>query len=328
MPVFPPIARLLADLTAAGHLPPAPAAAIAQDEATRPFSLHYELRTLLYLGITLLAGGLGVLIYENRNSLSQELITSFIALAMSASFTYAARRLPAFTWGAAPRHGVAADYLLLLGCLLFLVLEGYVQVEYGVFGARYGLATLLPALVFFPLAYRYDHRGVLALGIGALGAWLSVAVAPLAVLRGLFDSRLFAGPALGLGLALVAAGLASERFQLKPHFAFTYLLTGANLAGLGALWRAFDQFTWVAVPWLLLVLALGAALIWYARRTRSYSFLLLGVVYGYVAFTSLGMLVFNRYYVLRESLAMLYFPLTLIGIVWLLLNVKKILRLK
>ena len=173
------IARLLADLEAEGLLPPAQAAAIAEDERTRPFSLHYELRALLYLGSVLLAGGLGVLVYENRNSLSQELVTAFIALAMGASFAYAARHRPAFTWGEAPRTSIAADYLLLLGCLLFLVLEGYVQVEYGMFGTRYGLVTLLPAVLFFALAYRYDHRGVLAMAITALAAWVGVSVTPL-----------------------------------------------------------------------------------------------------------------------------------------------------
>ena len=51
----------LADIVARGLLLPEQAAAIAA-EAKRPFSVHYELRAVLYLGITLLAGGLGVLV--------------------------------------------------------------------------------------------------------------------------------------------------------------------------------------------------------------------------------------------------------------------------
>jgi hypothetical protein len=58
-----PTSCLLADLEAQGFIPPDQAAAIEANERTRPFSLNYELRTLLYLGITLLAGGIGVLIY-------------------------------------------------------------------------------------------------------------------------------------------------------------------------------------------------------------------------------------------------------------------------
>ena len=324
-----PTARLLAQLQAAGLLLPVQAAALAEAERTRPFSLHYELRALLYLGSTLLAGGLGVLVYENRDSLGHSVITALIAAAMLTCFAYAARHRPAFSWGAAPRTRVAADYLLLLGCLLFLVLEGYVQVQYGVFGTRYGLATLLPTVLFMLLAYRYDHQGVLGLGLTALGAWVGVSVAPLAVLRGAFASQLLAGPALGLGWALVAAGLASERWRLKPHFAFTYLLLGSNLAGLAGLHFFFERTGLAAAGWLLVVLALGVGLTWYARRTQSYLFLLLGVAYSYVVVTAglVRLLVAGGAEEGLVVLGMLYFPLSLLGIVLLLINSKKILRI-
>ncbi|NML66416.1 DUF2157 domain-containing protein [Hymenobacter sp. RP-2-7] len=327
----PPTARLLAQLQAAGLLPPAQVAAIAEAERARPFSLHYELRALLYLGSTLLAGGLGVLLYENRDSLGHSVITALMAAAMLACFAYAARHRPAFSWGEAPRTRVAADYLLLLGCLLFLGLEGYVQVQYGMFGQRYGLATLLPALVFFPLAYRYDHRGVLGLGIAAVGTWVGVSTSPLAVLRGeLFESAL-AGPALGLGVVLLAAGLASEYFRRKPHFAFTYLLAGSNLAEVGALGLALTRYdwnrsAWVAAPWLLLALGLALALVWYARRSQSYLFLLLGAAYGYVAFTLLGILLLLSLGDMLWPLAIFYFPSSLAGLILMLVNLKKIVR--
>jgi len=54
MPSSLPPDPYLLDLQARGPLPPAQAAAIAAADQTRPFSLHYELRALLYLGITLL----------------------------------------------------------------------------------------------------------------------------------------------------------------------------------------------------------------------------------------------------------------------------------
>ena len=324
-------ARLLARLVADGRLPPAQAEAIAADERTRPFSLHYELRALLYLGSVLLVGGLGVLIYDNRDSLGQEAITALIALLMAASFAYAARHRPAFTWGEAPRTRIAADYLLLLGCLLFLVLEGYVQYAYGVFGTRYGLATLVPAALFFALAYRYDHRGVLSMAITALAAWVGVSVAPLAVFQNSdYWQTALSRPALGLGVALVAAGLASERWRLKPHFAYTYLLLGGNLALLAAASLFFERTGLAAVSCWLLVLGLCAGLVWYARRTQSYLFLVLAVFYGYVVGTA-GL------YRLSESLGLeellfgfgtLYFPLTLGLLVLFFVKIKKILRIQ
>ena len=325
-----PTARLLAALEAQGLLPPAQAAAIADDERARPFSLHFELRALLYLGVVLLAGGLGVLVYQHLDSIGHEVIIAFVALAMSASFFYAARHRPAFTWGEAPRTSIAADYLLLLGCLLFLVLLGYLQVQYEVFGHRYGLATLLPAVVFLTLAYRYDHRGVLSLAVTALATWVGVSVAPLAVFQeGSFPTEVLQGPGLVLGLALVAAGLASEYLNKKRHFAFTYLVLGSNLALLAASSLLFDAHGGEGALWLLLVLGLSAGLVWYARRTQSYLFLLLGVAYSYVAVTYALVQLFDStpddWWILFMIIA--YFPATLLGVVLLFINIKKILRL-
>jgi hypothetical protein len=325
-----PTLRLLADLEAAGQLPPAQAAAIAADERTRPFSLHYELRALLYLGITLLVGGLGVLVYQHLDSIGHGVIIAVIALSMAASFAYAARHSAPFTWGEAPRTVIAADYLLLLSCLLFLVLEGYLQVQYELFGTRYGLATVLPAVLFFYLAYRFDHRGVLSMAITVLATWVGVSVAPLEVFQqGLLWHSALSLPALLLGLALVAAGLLSEFLNRKRHFAFTYLALGANVALLAAMSLLFDESAGYRLLWLGLILGLSAGLVWYARRAQSYLFLLLSVAYSYIAIT----------FVLVVALAkgnstdwitpmlVLYLPLTLLGIVLLFLNIKKILRL-
>ena len=152
----------LQDLQARGLFPPAQAAAIAAADRARPFSLHYELRALLYLGITLLAGGLGVLVYQHIDSIGHGVTIAVIARLMAACLGYAVRHRAPFTWGIAPKTSIGADYLLILGCLLFVVLEGYVQYQYSIFGNRYGLATAVPALVFLPLAYWFDHRVVLA----------------------------------------------------------------------------------------------------------------------------------------------------------------------
>ena len=70
------------------------------------------------------------------------------------------------------------DVVLLLGCLLFLALEGYLQYQYEVFGTSYGLAVIIPAVLFFFLAYRYDHQGVLSLAITALASWVGLSATP------------------------------------------------------------------------------------------------------------------------------------------------------
>jgi hypothetical protein len=331
-----PTLRLLADLEAEGLLPPAQADAIRADERTRPFSLHYELRALLYLGITLLVGGLGVLVYQHLDSIGHGVIIGVIVLAIAGSFAYAARHRAPFTWGEAPRTSIAADYLLLLSCLLFLVLEGYLQAQYEVFGTRYGLATVLPAGLFFYLAYRFDHRGVLSMAITALATWVGVSVAPLTLFTQGFPAEELSAPGLLLGLGLLAAGLASEQLRRKPHFAYTYMLLGSNVALLAAMVRLFEdpgnRPEWSALLrfWLVALLILGicAVLVWYARRTHSYVFLLLAVSYGYVAFTTM-LFMLGLFLHLKDgfiTLGMFYFPLSFLGLILLLTNIKKVLH--
>jgi hypothetical protein len=57
------------------------------------------------------------------------------------------------------------DYILLLGCLTFITLVGYSQVQFTIFGQRFGLAVFIPMIVLFFSAYYFDHLGVLSMAI-------------------------------------------------------------------------------------------------------------------------------------------------------------------
>lgn len=322
---------LLRDLQARGLLPPAQAQAIRHDEQKRPFSLHQELRAALYLGVTLLAGGLGVLLYQHFNELGFLTIIVGTVLLMTGSFTYAVLRRQPFTWGQATAVSYVHDYLLLLSCLLFLALETYLQVQFNLFGTRYGLATLVPAVLFFGLAYRFDHRGVLAMGITALASWVGVSVAPLSAFTDAHYLRSLGVAAVLLGVALAGAGLYSDLANRKRHFAFTYLSLGANLALLALLGAMFEYYHSSFLPPVLaalLVVLLSAGLVWVARRTQSYLFLLLGVLYGYVAITYLCMrvLLTGTSSDGAITLAILYFTLSAAGAIQLFLHGKEFLR--
>lgn len=332
MPLSPPPDHYLADLQARGLLPPSQAASIATADQARPFSLHYELRALLYLGITLLAGGLGVLVYQHIDSIGHGFIIAAIAGLTAGAFAYAARHRAPLTWGQTLKTSVGADYLLLLSCLLFVVLEGYAQYQYSIFGTRYGLATAVPALVFLPLAYWFDHRGVLAMSITALAAWVGLTVSPLSVLRdNNFWNNGIRTAALGLGLVLMATGFYSEYYGRKAHFAFTYLLLGSNMA-LAALVTTLVQLTFREQPFAgfgtaLLVLALCAGLFWYARRTLSYWFLILAAGYAYFAVAYLlAQVVMALPVGVMVLAATVFFPLSALGVVLFFVNLKEILR--
>lgn len=256
-------------------------------EARRPFSLHWELRSILYVGILLLSSGLGLLIYENYDRLGHLTILTGIGLLCLAAYGYAWYMRPPWTTSLTQSRSPFADYALVLGCLLFLSLEGYVQYEYTMFGTRYGLVTILPAVLFLGLAYRFDHRGVLGMGLTALMAWVGVTVRPLDLYlkTNFFDERVIYS-ALALSGVVIGVALLCQKRGIKPHFTFTYLLVIGNLLLVALLAGIFN------VESLRLLFAIGlavacVALDQYARREQSFLFGLMAAVYGYIGLSYL-----------------------------------------
>lgn len=317
---------ILQDLQQKSIITAKQSAVISEYEKQKPFSLHYELRTVLYLGITLLTGGLGVLIYQNLDTIGHGVIVALIALITLACFGFVFWKRQPFTWEEAKNAHTFADFALLLGCTSFLILEGYLQFQYDLFGTKYGLVTILPAILFFFSAYIFDHRGVLSMAITAFASWVGVSIAPLSVLsQNDFSAPHFINTAIVLGLGLSATGLVSEYKNLKKHFSFTYLLLGSNLTLIAALTGMFSQLLWFIYAFITLILCVGLFL--YARKTQSYIFLLMGTIYGYIALTYiLFKLVFSVDNELVYSLAMYYFLLSGVGVIMFLLNIKKILK--
>ncbi|MBC3784146.1 DUF2157 domain-containing protein [Spirosoma utsteinense] len=260
---------------------------MAEFERNKPFSLHWELRSLLYIGILLLSSGLGLLVYDNFDSIGHGALLTAMAIGCGICFFFAWRYRADWTPGQTVSRSPFGDYALLLGCLLFLTLEGYAQYAYTVFGNRYGLVTLLPALLFLPMAYRFDHRGVLGMALTALISWVGVSVRPLE----LYFKTNFFNPstvfsAIGLALVLIGGALLLEKRRIKPHFTETYLTIGGNLllvALLGGLFN-FDGLR----LWFVLGLAVTCFVSdQYARRRKAFLFLLMSTVYGYIGATYL-----------------------------------------
>src|SRR5258708_8139223 len=133
-------------------------------------SLHWGVGTILYLGIILLSGGLGVLVYKNIDTIGHQVILIFIALVCAGSFYYCFRNKPPFSRLQVPAPNSFFDYILLLGCLTFITFIGYLQFEYAFFGEAYGLSTFIPMIVLFFSAYYFDHLGILSLVITILAA--------------------------------------------------------------------------------------------------------------------------------------------------------------
>ena len=87
---------------------------IREHENKSPFSLHWELKTILYLGVVLLNTGLGLLIYLNIDTIGHQAVIAIIAALCGVCFWYADKYKAPFTAYRAVSLSHYFDYIVLL----------------------------------------------------------------------------------------------------------------------------------------------------------------------------------------------------------------------
>lgn len=253
------------------------------------FSVHWEIKTLLYLGVLLLTTGLGLLIYENIDTIGHQFVLLLIALICAGCFAYCFKFKLPFSTVKVAAPNVSFDYILLLGCISFVTFVGYLQFEYKAFGLNYGLATLIPMLVLFFVAYYFDHLGILNMAIANLAVWMGVSVTPKQLLLNSdFDSETIIYTYLALGVILIAAAYGTRHFKLKRHFKFSYLHYGVHVAFITLLAGYFHYYaSGISMLWILGVFLLACFIYIDATRDKSFYFILLVILYSFIAISSL-----------------------------------------
>jgi hypothetical protein len=244
-------------------------------------SVFYELRTLLYLGVMLLTTGVGILLYQNIGQLGHILAIIALSALSILCLVYCFWKGAPFTVSKALSPNPYFDYVLLLGCLLFVSVFGYLEFQFG-FLERYARATsLVTAVLFFFFAYRFDHLGILSLAITAMTSFFGIVVSWKNL--GSFDHL----QNVGLGLSVMLAGIAImiERSGIKRHFTFTYLNFSALIYFLSAFAGIFGAYRETYWPYAIaLYVGVGLSVV-AANWKKSFLFLLYGVVAGYIGTT-------------------------------------------
>lgn len=313
-------------LHSAGLLSDATLQRIETFQATRLFSLFWQLRILLYLGVLLLTGGLGILVYKNIDTIGHQAILASIAAITIGSFFYCIRKKRPFSWKYADSPNPYFDYILLLGCLSLLIFLGYLQYAYNVFGDNYGLATFIPMVILFITAYYFDHLGVLSLAITNLAAWAGIALTPMTILKeNNFTTPRLIYTGILLGAILLAAGRLSKQKSLKPHFETTYTNFGLHLFFIAMLAGFFkeDRFYFL---WFLALAAAGFYLYIQALAIRSFYFILIIFLYAYIALSGLIVrLLFKMSWndLLPLCIGFMYFIVSAVGIIVLLIRINR-----
>lgn len=293
-----------------------------------PVSVHWDVRTLLYLGIVLLTTGLGIVVYKNIDTIGHDIMIIVIAIACLGCFAYCLKKSKGYSNKKIESPNIWFDYVLLLGCLLLLTFVAYIQYQYNVFGNRLGMATFIPMVILFVTAYYFDHLGVLSLAITNLAAWAGISATPLQVLENNdFNNDQIIYTGLVLGLGLVAISFLSKNRNIKEHFAFTYKNFGIHLLFISCL-AAMFYFENIYLVWFAVLAGICFFFFKNALKENSFYFLVITLLYAYIG---LSYVVIELLFLAGDGigavyLGLIYFIASGIGLIRLFIHYNKILK--
>lgn len=283
----PDVANAIPKLVEAGALPPEGAPRLLRVARGELVSVHGELRALLYLGVLLVMGGVGLLVKENLDRIGPLAIAVGLGLAAAAALVWVARVAPPFSWREVPSPNLGFDYILLLGVLLAAADLAYIEVKFTPLGANWTWHLLIVAALTALAAFRFDSRVVFSLALSTFAAWRGVSAARFGADLWWQTENAVRWNAIGCGLLFVVLGFLLKRTDRKAHFEPLAVTLGwlLILGGLGSgMWESASWAGWGIV--LLLVSAELAAGAYRARRFPLFAF---GVVAGYVALSRLAL---------------------------------------
>lgn len=293
-------------------------------EALGIFSLHNELRFLLYLGVLLFTSGVGSLIYKNIDTIGHVVVLGFLFLIIVIGFYFSFKRAKGFHKDEVLFDNPVYDYIVLLCTILSCIFIGYIQFQYQLFG--YGLSSLVCALVGFTCAYYFDNKSALSIGITGLATFIGITVTPKSLLENQFynnPSLIYYGIALG-GLLLLWAEY-SNKISLKKHFQLVFLTFALHIIGICSIAGLIEKH------WYIFVFLLGAAVYYFYKisyETESVFLFVFTVVYGYIGFNIvlvklINLIDISAFVGLLTILAPLYFIGSIFGFIKLIQHFNK-----
>lgn len=249
------------------------------------FSLHTELLFLLYSSVLLFTGGVGTLIYKNIDSIGHMAILAVNFALMAVCFYLSFKKAKGFSKEEVLFENPIYNYVVLTGSILSCIFIGYLQYQYSVFGADFGLVSLFSAILCFSIAYYFDSRMVLSMGITALAAFVGISITPKTV----FENEIYSNPTLSyyglaLGILLLLWTTYSMRANLKKHFHFVYYTFAQHLLGISII-AGFLESNWLLfIPFLI-----GFCYYFYttSHTLKATSLFVFALIYGYIGWNIL-----------------------------------------
>jgi hypothetical protein len=244
------------------------------------FSVHNELKFLLYLSMLMFTSGIGILIYQNIDTIGHTALLGLLLLVTLTCFYFCFKNHDGFKKEEVPFPNPLYDYLVLTAVILSCTFVGYLQFQYQTFGTHYGLATLIPTIISLFCAYYFDNKSVLSIGITGIAAYLGLSVDPKHVFENeMINNTTLSYIGLAFGLSLLLWVLYATKINLKKHFNLVYLTFSLHLVSIACIVNLFEDF------WLPFGVVLGIATYYFYNlsfQIRSISLFIFIVLYGFI----------------------------------------------
>lgn len=242
------------------------------------FSIHNELRFLLYLSVLLFTSGVGIIIYKNIDSIGHIAILSLLFVLTGIGFYFCFKKAKGFQKDEVLFESPVYDYIVLLCTILSCIFIGYLQVQYKVFG--FGLSSLVCSAVGFFCGYYFDNKSALSIGITGLAAFVGITVTPKTLLENeIYSNPLLSYYGLALGILIILWTEYSTRISLKKHFSLIFLSFAQHLIGICCIAGLLAPY------WFVFAVLLAAAIYYFYKTSYEISSIFLFVftlVYGYI----------------------------------------------
>ena len=254
---------------------------IAAYQKLEVFSLHTELRLLIYFAVSLFCGGIGLFIANNIDTIGHTAVLSILFLCIIACYYFSYKNAPKFSWLKTDFENAIYEYVVLTAVILSGIFIGYLQFEFSVFGQNYSVATLLPTVVAFATAYYFDNKNVLSIAITGLIATIGLSISPRQLIEGeIFNNEFLSVSAVILAIILLGWGIYSAKRHLKADFSPLYYQFSLHLMGIIGISNMTENY------WPLYAILLGTYFYYMIRlslQTRSLFLFIFSIFYSYIS---------------------------------------------
>ncbi|KQO22778.1 hypothetical protein ASF10_10470 [Flavobacterium sp. Leaf82] len=249
------------------------------------FSLNAELKLFLYFSVLLFTSGIGILIYNNIDTIGHIAILSLLLIVIGVCFYFCFKNSKGFQKQETTFEHPVLEYLVLAASILTCIFIGYLQFQYKPFGTNYGIATLIPTVVSFFCAYYFDNKSVLTIAITGLAAYVGLSVTPQDLLNNsnFYQDQTLSYSAIILGVLLILWTIYSSRIQLKLHFNIIYLTFALHIISIATISSLLEYFE--DGIWFLFLIVLAASSFYFykiSHELKAISLYVFMIIYAYI----------------------------------------------